>query len=156
MRKRNIILIIIPIVAIVLVTLGIRLSIHNSKIRFLSDDRRQIEMYSGIYPEIISNDYGEKMNVKPDPTIYQNIVNHTAYVQSQKEALDDVLSSYSTKEPNNSYTISTSFDMNKSILSITVSSNDEHNITKYRYKLKTNKSKDIIKYKLLTKESEIE
>lgn len=156
MRKRNILLIIF-IVTILLIVIGvINLSIKNSKLRFMSDDSRQIELAKELYPEFIfQNSNDGNANITADLSVYRNFINYTIFTASDKTRVDEIFTIFSSEEENRNYTISSKFDIKKMILTLTLSNNDLIDYNTYSYKLNIDKKHNKITYKKLDEEEHV-
>lgn len=156
MRKRNILLIIF-IVTILLIVIGvINLSIKNSKLRFMSDDSRQIELAKELYPEFIfQNSNDGNANITADLSVYRNFINYTIFTASDKTRVDEIFTIFSSEEENRNYTISSKFDIKKMILTLTLSNNDLIDYNTYSYKLNIDKKHNKITYEKLDEEEHV-
>lgn len=156
MRKRNILLIIF-IVTILLIVIGvINLSIKNSKLRFMSDDSRQIELAKELYPEFIfQNSNDGNANITADLSVYRNFINYTIFTASDKTRVDEIFTIFSSEEENRNYTISAKFDIKKMILTLTLSNNDLIDYNTYSYKLNIDKKHNKITYEKLDEEEHV-
>lgn len=156
MRKRNILLIIF-IITILLIVIGvINLSIKNSKLRFMSDDSRQIELAKELYPEFIfQNSNDGNANITADLSVYRNFINYTIFTASDKTRVDEIFTIFSSEEENRNYTISSKFDIKKMILTLTLSNNDLIDYNTYSYKLNIDKKHNKITYEKLDEEEHV-
>lgn len=156
MRKRNILLIILAIVILLIVISVINLSIKNGKLRFMSDDAKQIALTKEIYADFIYKNSNEgNANITGDISVYRNFINYTFYTASDKAQIDEVLTSFASTEEQRNYTISTSFDIDKMILTVTLSNNDIIDYNAYNYKLDIDKKNNVITYEKLDAEEHV-
>ncbi|MBO5477877.1 MAG: hypothetical protein J6A15_09020 [Clostridia bacterium] len=156
MRKRNILLIIFIVTILLIVISVINLSIKNSKLKFMSDDSRQIELAKELYPEfILKNSNDGNANITGDLSVYRNFINYTIFTASDKTRVDEIFTTFSSSEENRNYTISAKFDIDKLVLTLTLSNDDLIDYNTYSYKLDIDKKNNKITYKKLDQEEHV-
>lgn len=156
MRKRNMLLIIFTLITLLIVISVINLSIKNGKLRFMSDDSRQIELAKELYPDFITKNSNEgNANITGDISVYRNFINYTIFTASDKARVDEIFTTFSSSEEGRNYTISSKFDIEKMILTLTLSNNDTIDYNTYSYKLGIDKKNNKITYKKLDTEEHI-
>lgn len=150
MKKRNIVLFTFTAIILIAVFSVIHLSIKNGKLKFISDDARQVDLALQIYSDFInSTTDGGNATITGDLSTYVNFINYTAYTQSNKEKIQNLFDSFTCNDTQRDYTISSEFNVKKLTLTLTLSNNNVNNIIKYTYKLKVNKKENKIDYKEL-------
>lgn len=156
MRKRNILLIIFTLIILLIVISVINLSIKNGKLRFMSDDAKQVALAKEIYLDtILKYDANGNLNLTGDLSVYRNFINYTIFTASDKAEIDEVFTSFKSEEEQRNYTISTKFDIDKLILTVTLSNNDSIDYNAYNYKLDIDKKNNKITYEKLEAEEHV-
>lgn len=144
-------MIIISLIFITSIYLVIRLTYKNSTLKYLSDDSRQIELLKELSTSIIQDKIeDENIKVEFDSGFFLNFVNNTAFVTSQKETLySSILEHSKENKEANVYTISSSFNIKKLLLTIVVSGpKEKEQHTNYETTFKLSKGKNnTIKFK---------
>lgn len=151
MKKRWLFLIIIGLILISFNIFVVRLTNKNSTLGYLSDDSRQIELLKKLSSDILQSKVEDKnIKIDFDSDFFLNFVNNTVYVTSQKEALSNKILEYSsTNDDASLYTISSSFNPKKLLLTLKLSEPEEKdpNVT-YEVTYSLSKGKDnTIKFK---------
>ena len=151
MKKRWLFLIIIGLTLIAFNIFVVRLTNKNSTLGYLSDDSRQIELLKKLSSDILQSKVEDKnIKIDFDSDFFLNFVNNTVYVTSQKEALSNKILEYSsTNDDASLYTISSSFNPKKLLLTLKLSEPEEKdpNVT-YEVTYSLSKGKDnTIKFK---------
>ena len=127
MKKRWLFLIIIGLILISFNIFVVRLTNKNSTLGYLSDDSRQIELLKKLSSDILQSKVEDKnIKIDFDSDFFLNFVNNTVYVTSQKEALSNKILEYSSSNDDASlYTISSSFNPKKLLLTLKFSEPEE-------------------------------
>ena len=127
MKKRWLFLIIIGLTLIAFNIFVVRLTNKNSTLGYLSDDSRQIELLKSLSSDILQSKIEDKnIKIEFDSDFFLNFVNNTVYVTSQKEALSNKILEYSSSNDDASlYTISSSFNPKKLLLTLKFSEPEE-------------------------------
>ncbi len=156
MKKRYLLLVLIVLILVGIMIFVTRLTIKNNRLNFISDDTRQVKLLNELYNSIIASKHEGKINVSEDITSTQNFINHTPFVISQKELIDETFSSYSTEEKNRNYIIKTSYDLDHDILTISLENKEFFETRTIKYKLDADRKNNVITYKVLSDEEAIE
>lgn len=156
MKKGRLILIIISFITLFLILGVIQLSIKNNKLKFLSDNSRQIIALKQIYEEIIISKNSGNIFLQPDSSIYKNFINYTTYSEAQKADIDALFNNFSSIEQNKEYKISSEFNVKKLQLIVTIENISILDTSKYIYNLDMDKKNNAITFKQISFEHEIE
>lgn len=156
MRKRNWILIIVSLIIVIAIIFVIILTNKNKRLKFMSDDSRQVELVKNIYTEILDEKATEKIVLNKDTSIFINFITYNHYVISQQNILDELFETYISDEAKATYTLSNSFNLSKLTLTVTLKRDDTTDTSIYTYKLIKNKKENKIDYKLIDTEFIIE
>ena len=156
MRKRNWILLIISLIIIAAFIFVIILSNKNNKLKYFSDDLRQVTLVKEIYQQILDEKLNEKVILKEDTSIYINFITFNHYVISQENSINALLDSYISNDAKSTYTLDNKFDLKELKLTVTLKKEESLDTSIYTYKLSINKKENKINYKLLKTDHIIE
>ena len=99
MRKRNILLLFLGIVLItIMITVLIVLSSKNSKLDYMSDDNRQLELVKELYTNIVPTINSGNINIVADVSTYRNFITCENYDNTIIKEIETLINSYSTEE----------------------------------------------------------
>lgn len=144
MKKGSILFIIISLIILAAVIGVVQLSIKNSKLKFLSDDARQVVALKEIYQEVILTKSSGNINVTGDSSIYKNFITYSNFSDLQKAEFDTLLASFTTTEEYKDYTISSTFDIKKLQLAVVIENNSIVDTSMYVYELNVDKENNKI------------
>lgn len=156
MRKRNWILLIISLIIIAAFIFVIILSNKNNKLKYFSDDLRQVTLVKEIYQQILDEKLNEKVILKEDTSIYINFITFNHYVISQENSINALLNNYISNDAKSTYTLDNKFDLKELTLTVTLKKEESLDTSIYTYKLSINKKENKINYKLLKTDHIIE
>ena len=150
MRKRNILLLFLGIVLItIMITVLIVLSSKNSKLDYMSDDNRQLELVKELYTNIVPTINSGNINIVADVSTYRNFITCENYDNTIIKEIETLINSYSTEEEKYNYTIKFSFNIKELQLIVLVENTERLDTTKYTYNLSIDKKNNKISYELV-------
>ena len=150
MRKRNILLLFLGIVLItIMITVLIVLSSKNSKLDYMSDDNRQLELVKELYTNIVPTINSGNINIVADVSTYRNFITCENYDNTIIKEIETLINSYSTEEEKYNYTIKFSFNIKELQLIVLVENTERLDTTKYIYNLSIDKKNNKISYELV-------
>ena len=150
MRKRNILLLFLGIVLItIMITVLIVLSSKNSKLDYMSDDNRQLELVKELYTNIVPTINSGNINIVADVSTYRNFITCENYDNTIIKEIETLINSYSTEEEKYNYTIKLSFNIKELQLIVLVENTERLDTTKYTYNLSIDKKNNKISYELV-------